>query len=423
MRRATLFKGALAVVVLMALAIALVAWLNLREEAPAVQTPLATDADTLARGAYLARAGNCIACHTARGGTAYAGGRAIDTPFGTVYAGNLTPDPDTGLGRWSTADFWRALHHGRSRDGRLLYPAFPYPSFTLVTRADSDAMFAWLRSLPPVKQANTPHALRFPYNLQASLAVWRALYFTPASFEPVPAKPAAWNRGSYLVRGLGHCVACHGARNALGAISEDIELGGGVIPLQNWYAPSLADPHEAGVKGWPADEVVALLKTGVARQGSVMGPMAEVVFRSTQHLDDADLRAMATYLQDLPAQPPAPKPAAVKAADPAAWRLGEKLYADRCASCHGEHGEGKQGAWPPLAGNRAVLLPQPHNVIKAILYGGFPPATAGNPRPHGMPPFGWTLKDDEVAAVASYIRQAWGQQASAVSALDVLRAR
>jgi mono/diheme cytochrome c family protein len=424
MKRTTLLKAMLAVtallLVLLALA-ALVAALNLRGDAPALQTPLATDATTVQRGAYLARAGNCMACHTARGGTPYAGGRAIDTPFGTVYAGNLTPDADTGLGSWTTADFWRALHHGRSKDGRLLYPAFPYPNYTLVTRADSDALFAFLRSLPAVKQPNKPHALRFPYNLQASVAVWRALYFTPTAFEPAPAKSALWNRGSYLVRGLGHCVACHGSRNVLGAISEDIELGGGLIPMQNWYAPSLTASHEAGVAGWTEDEIVALLKNGVSPRASVMGPMAEVVFRSTQHLSDADLRAMAVFLQDLPAQPKRKRPE-VERAEPNVWHTGAKLYTDRCASCHGELGEGVHG-YPPLAGNRAVVLPLPHNVVKAILYGGFAPSTAGNPRPYGMPPFGWALNDEEVAAVATYIRQNWGHEASPVTPLDVLRAR
>ena len=432
MRRGTLLKALLALVALLLVLAALVAWLNVGREAPAVQTPLASDAATVQRGAYLARAGNCIGCHTTRGGAAYAGGRAIDTPFGTVYASNLTPDRETGLGDWSTADFWRAMHHGRSKDGRLLYPAFPYPSFTLVTRADSDAIFAFLRSLPPVKQPNRPHALRFPYNLQASLAVWRALYFEPGSHEPEPAKSAQWNRGSYLVRGLGHCVACHGSRNVLGAISGDIELGGGLIPMQDWYAPSLAAPREAGVAGWTEAEVVSLLNNGVSPKASVMGPMAEVVFRSTQYLSTEDLRAMAVFLQDLPrggaalpaaVKPSAPKRAASKPADNPLWRTGEKIYADRCASCHGKQGEGKADAYPALAGNRAVLLPQPHNVIKAILYGGFAPSTAGNPMPHGMPPFGWALKDEEVAAVATYIRQSWGQQAAPVSALQVLRAR
>lgn len=408
------------VVVVLGLA-ALVAWLNGRGDAPASASPVATDAATIARGAYLARVGDCVACHTARGGAAYAGGREVDTPFGTVVASNLTPDADTGLGRWTTADFWRAMHHGRSKDGRLLYPAFPYPNFTLVTREDSDALFAYLRSLPPVRRPNTPHRLRFPYNLQASLAVWRALYFSPATYEPDRTKSAAWNRGSYLVRGLGHCVACHSGRNALGATRSALELGGGLIPVQNWYAPSLAG-SPAGAAPRSEGELIALLRDGVSERSAVIGPMAEVVYRSTQYLHADDLQAIATFLQQLPATEP-DRHAAVEHADPALWRAGEKLYAAQCASCHGQQGEGLPRAYPALAGNRQVLLASPNNVIKAILHGGFAPSTQGNPMPYGMPPFGPSLKDEEVAAVASYIRQAWGQLAPPVSPLDVHLAR
>ncbi len=415
--------GAAVLVLLLGLLAALVAWLNLRDEdavRPAVAPP-AADAATIARGAYLARAGNCIGCHTARGGAPYAGGRGVDTPFGTVYAPNLTPDPDTGLGRWSADEFWRALHNGRSRDGRLLYPAFPYPSFTLVTREDSDAIFAFLRSLEPVRQPSRAHTLRFPYNLQASLAVWRALYFHPARWQPEAGRSAEWNRGRYLVRGLGHCTACHSARNVLGATRSDIELGGGLIPMQDWYAPSLAAAHEAGVADWQPEEVVALLKTGVSPRASVMGPMAEVVFRSTQHLHAQDLRAVAAYLQTLPPVPAEKEEP--QRADGDALRLGERLYRDHCASCHGERGEGAAGFYPPLAGNRAVTLVSPNNLVKAILHGGFAPATAGNPRPFGMPPFAQALNDHEVSALATYMRQSWGHQASPVSALEVHRVR
>ena len=282
------------------------------------------DAEVIARGAYLARAGNCQACHSARGGEPYAGGRAIETPFGTVFSSNLTPDADHGLGRWSAPQFWRALHHGRSADGRLLTPAFPYDNTTLISRADSDALYAYLRSVPPVAQAVRAHELRFPFNTQAALAVWRALYFEPREFQADSAQSAEWNRGAYLVQGLGHCNACHASRNALGATSGPLDLGGGLIPVHNWYAPSLTDPREAGVADWSRAEIVALLKTGVANRPSGLvtasGPMGEVVLRSTQHLSDADLGAMATYLQTLGAQadvsPPAVAAPTRKAANP-----------------------------------------------------------------------------------------------------------
>ncbi|WCM91609.1 cytochrome c [Acidovorax sp. NCPPB 2350] len=381
-------------------------------------------AQVIARGEYLARAGNCMACHTAAGGAPFAGGRGIETPFGTVYSSNLTPDPETGLGAWSGVAFWRALHHGRSRDGRLLYPAFPYPSYTHVTREDSDALHAYLRSLPPVRQPGRPHALDFPYGTQAALAVWRALFFRPGGLAPDPGRPAAWNRGRYLVQGLGHCAACHSPRNALGATRDAGALRGGLIPVQNWYAPALDTPREAGVADWPVDEVVALLRDGVSPRATVTGPMAEVVFRSTQYLDDADLRAMAEYLRALPdaregAEPAAPAPAPPRTA----MERGATLYTRHCAECHGDAGQGRPGAFPALAGNRAVLLGDPTNVVRTILQGGYAPATAGNPRPHGMPPFTQVLGDDEVAAVATFVRNAWGNQAPGVATIDVHRAR
>lgn len=408
---------------LLLLAAALVWWLGVHDTAAteAAVPPAPVSAQQIERGAYLARAGNCAGCHTRRGGASYAGGRAIDTPFGTVHAGNLTPDVQTGLGAWSAADFWRAMHHGRSRDGRLLLPVFPYTSTTRVTREDSDALFAYLRSLPAVAQPATPHALRWPVGSPWALAVWRALYFRAGVFEPQPAQSAAWNRGAYLVQGLGHCNACHAARNLLGANAGVEDLSGGQIPMQGWYAPSLRDPAQAGVAGWETAQVVQLLQTGVSPRGSALGPMAEVVLHSTQYLRPDDLAAMATYLQSLPQAA-----AATDTGAPAPGRvlaLGEQLYGTHCADCHGAQGQGVAGAYPPLAGNRAVRMVPAANLVQVVLRGGYAPATVGNPRPFGMPPFQMLLSDEEVAAVVSYIRQAWGNQASGVSALDVTRHR
>ncbi len=377
--------------------------------------------DSVARGAYLTRVGNCAACHTDRGGTPLAGGRAIETPFGTVYAGNLTPHPATGIGTWSRDDFWRALHEGRSRDGRLLVPAFPYPDYTHVSRADADAMFDYLRSLAPVNRANTPHRLRWPYDTQAALALWRALYFTPGGFEADRNASADWNRGAYLVRGLGHCGACHTARNALGASSPMMDLSGGLIPMQNWYAPSLTSAAEAGVADWDPDQIERLLRTGMAPGATVLGPMAEVVLQSTQYLAPDDLRAMAVFLKSLPqtARPAAHWPAA----STGVVERGAKLYERHCADCHGEQGQGIASAYPALAGNRAVLLPVTANLVQVVLYGGFPPSTAGNPRPFGMPPFANVLSDADVGAVLSHIRGAWGNRAALVSELAVSQQR
>ncbi len=439
-----LVRGAFALLIAGALGAALVAWLNVRGEAPldgvtTVAAAAPNSADLIARGAYLSRAGNCIGCHTLPGGAAYAGGRGVHTPFGTIYAPNLTPDPTTGIGGWSAAEFWRALHHGRSRDGRLLYPAFPYPNYTRVTRADSDAIHAYLLSLKPVVQVNKAHELQFPFDQQAALAVWRALYFRPA--DPTVAIDAAattpLQRGAYLVEGLGHCNACHASRNALGATASTLDLAGGLIPVQNWYAPALDSPAEAGVADWEPADIIALLKTGVSARGAVMGPMREVVAGSTQHLDDADLQAMAAYLKALPQRPAAAgaRTAAQAAAPGAATSAatatataapdtpGARLYGTHCVQCHGEQGEGVRGIYPALAGSRAVTLHTPANLVHMVLEGGFPPSTAGNPRPFGMPPFATVLSNDDVAHLLTHVRASWGNTGAPVSALDVAKFR
>ena len=401
---------------LLAVLVAAVWLLNTHGDA-LVESPLAATS-TAERGAYLAQVGNCAGCHTARGGQAYAGGLAIDTPFGSVYASNLTPDVPTGMGSWTRAEFWRAMHHGRSKDGRLLYPAFPYTSYTLVTRDDSDALFVYLKSLPAVLQTNTAPALRFPYNSQSALAVWRALFFKPGSYQADASQSADWNRGAYLTEGLGHCSACHAARNALGA-TDGLNLAGGLIPVQNWYAPSLVAPQEAGLQGWRIQDIKALFKTGMTTQASVNGPMAEVVLGSTQHWNDADLNAMAVYLKALPpsvAAPPSTAPGKTT-------ERGSKLYEHHCAQCHGDDGKGVPNAYPALAGNRAVAMPQTANLVQMVLNGGYAPATAGNPRPFGMPPFVLVLNDSDISAVLTHIRSSWGNQAGSVSAFDVGRIR
>lgn len=426
-RAGTLASGLLALVLALSL---LVLWLNLRGEAalvPDASTDAAAPADAalLARGAYLARAGNCAGCHTAQGGAPYAGGRNIATPFGNVHAGNLTPDA-SGLGGWTAAQFRRALWHGRSADGRLLVPAFPYTHFTQVTRADADALWAHLRSLSPVVQANQPHALRWPYGSQAALAVWRALFFRPqAGAGPAPTTAdTSQQRGAYLVNGLGHCSACHGSRNMLGgsgALGGD--AGGSTLPGQRWQAPSLTDPQQLAMGQRSAAELVQLLKTGLSNQAAVMGPMAEVVAGSTQYLTDADLQAMVAHLQSL-APPRAAAPARTAALSPrdgSTLDRGGQLYADQCAACHGTQGQGAPGAYPALAGNPIVTLPDATNLVQAITGGGFAPATAGNPRPYGMPPY--DLPHDELAALATWLRASWGHDAAPVSAVQVLLAR
>ena len=237
-------------------------------------------------------------------------------------------------------------------------------------------------------QPQAEHRLRFPYNSQIALAVWRALFFSPGAFEPDPSQKAQWNRGAYLVRGLGHCVACHSPRNVFGATSGKLELSGGLIPMQGWYAPSLTSAGEAGVAHWDTQHVVDLLKSGRSDRGSVMGPMAEVVYRSTQYLSEEDLRAMAVFLKSLPgAGEEVTRDDRTASDQDPLFRRGARLYERECAQCHGDKGEGAPGAYAALAGNRAVTMDVPANLIRVVLSGGFLPATAGNPRPYGMPPY------------------------------------
>jgi mono/diheme cytochrome c family protein len=388
--------------------------------APERVAPDPASADPVARGAYLALAGHCAGCHTARGGEPYAGGRPIATPFGTIHASNLTPDPATGIGAWTADDFARAMHEGRSKDGRALYPAFPYADYTRLSRADTDALFAFLRSLPPAGVPNRPHALRFPWSLPWLLDAWRLVHFRPARFAPDPSRDAAWNRGAYLVDALGHCGACHTARDALGG-PRGPALGGGALAALGWHAPSLLDDAEGGVGRWSVEQTAAWLATGLDARAVATGPMARVVEGSLQHLTPDDLRAMATYLKALPgAGTPATKAAPTRPpAGPATLELGERLYRERCEDCHGANGEGGPPHWPALAGNRTLTQASPVNAIRAVLHGGFAPATRGNPRPYGMPPSGPELDDREAAALVSWLRVAWGHRASPVDARDV----
>jgi len=389
------------------------------DSTPASATTAAlAPAERIARGAYLARAGDCMACHTARGGEAYAGGRVLQTPFGSVISPNITSDRTNGIGAWTADDFWRALHHGKSKDGRLLYPAFPYTNYTRVTRDDADALYAYFQTVPAVSQPNRPHQLRFPYNLQIALAAWRVLYFKPEAYQPNNAQSVEWNRGAYLAQGLGHCSACHSARNPLGA-SEGESLSGGMIPALGWYAPALNARGD-----WQQEHLAALLKTGTSPRATVFGPMAEVVRESLQHLNDSDINAIATYLRALPSDAAAPAFERDGGAEAVAFlAAGARLYERHCVDCHGASGNGMPSAYPPLAGNRALTMDSAVNPIRIVLNGGFAPGTAGNPRPYSMPPFGHLLNDTEVAQVVSYLRSAWGNNAPPVNGADVNRYR
>ena len=383
-----------------------------------------TAVQQLARGEYLARVGNCLGCHTAKGGQPFAGGLRLTTSFGTFVTPNITPDDETGIGRWSQEDFWRAMHEGKSRDGRLLYPAFPYTDYTKVTREDADLIFAYLQSIPAVSQSNPPHEIRFPYNYRPLLYVWRVLFFKQGGYESDSTKSEEWNRGAYLVQGLGHCNACHTARNVLGA-SQDEHAGEGQIMDSNWYAPSLTSRQEAGSMDWSIEEIVELLTVGVTQRAMMSGPMGTVVRQSLQYLTPEDARAMAVYLKSLPESDAPPEVRYPEMPEGVRKYLaqGEKLYEKHCQDCHGASGQGAPGIYPALAGNRSVTMAIPTNVIRIVLNGGYPPTTEANPQPYGMPPFQQIIRDEEVAQLVSFIRNAWGNRGSLVTPVDVGQSR
>lgn len=391
MRR--LLRGVL-VLILLAFA-SLAAWLwhplghaAVPRSASAVSAASLRDPALIARGAALAGVGGCAACHTAQGGAPYAGGRRLPTPFGSIATSNLTPDSATGLGDWSFEDFWQALHAGIGRQREPLYPAFPYTSYTRLTRDDALAIYAYLQSLPPVRHADEPNGLAFPYSMRRLLVAWRALYFREGTYRPDAKRTAEWNRGAYLVQGLAHCNECHAPRNALGAVMPDRLLAGGEMPAQHWYAPALA----TGAGDARARDIVDLLKTGQSAHGAAFGPMADVVRQSTQYIDESDLHAIADYLSTVPVRPMALASGAVPEADRLVQR-GTAIYRQRCADCHGADGRGVPGIYPPLDGNPSVVEPSGIDAIRAVLLGGFAPATAANPRPYSMPPMrsSWTM--------------------------------
>ena len=376
------------------------------------------------RGEYLARAGDCVACHTEPTGKPFAGGRAMPTPFGNIYVPNITPDDETGIGLWSADDFYRAMHTGVTRNGTLMYPAMPFASYTKVTREDCDAIFAYLQSVPPVRLKNRAHELRFPFNRRDLLVGWRALYFKEGEFEPDPKQSKQWNRGAYLVQGLGHCSMCHTAINVLGGSREAQAFEGGMIPNQNWYAPSLTSNREAGLGEWSIKDIMDLLQVGISQRATVYGPMAEVTYNSLQYMTDEDIEAMAVYLKALPqrdSEPPPPSSA--RLVQPSVMESGRNHYEKQCAMCHGREGKGFPPAFPPLAGNQSITMASPVNSIRMVLNGGYPPGTRKNPRPHGMPPFQHILNDEEAAAVVTYIRVAWNNTGTPVTPAQVSELR
>ena len=399
---------------------------------PAHDTPGYT---AIQHGRYLIKAGDCAYCHTAPGGKPFAGGRAVLTPFGTIYSTNITPDKDTGIGSWSETDFYRALHSGVDRQGHNLYPAFPYPWYTKVTPADVRDMKAYLDTVKPVREINRQNRLPWPMTHRGVMTVWNKLYFDEGAYAANANKSAQWNRGAYLVEGLGHCGSCHTGKNLAGAPSGEPFAGGLTVQngepraLGRWshgfhavgsFAPSLDGDSRDGLGDWTAAEIVEYLKTGSNDKSSAAGDMAEVVTHSTQYLSQSDLTAIAVYLKDLPH----PKAAATKHdVDKNTMAFGSAVYTDDCAGCHMERGQGLAHVFPPLKGSSAIQAARPDTMIRVVLGGAQIPATQSKPTGLQMPAFNEKLTDAQIAAVVTYIRNAWGNSASVASKSDVAKLR
>ncbi|MBO9647554.1 MAG: cytochrome c [Variovorax sp.] len=378
------------------------------------QPPLAVPAaganlQQIERGRYLAAAGDCVACHTLPRATPFSGGRPVETPFGVVLSANLTPDADTGIGRYDNDTFYRALHEGIDRNGHHLYPAFPYPYYTRVTREDSDSLLAYLRSLPPVNHAVDRNQLHFPFNIRALMAGWNLLYLDKGTFEQDKAQSAEWNRGAYLVEGLGHCQACHTPRNRLGGPEKDEAFRGG--RFADWFAPDITPNRRTGIGAWGREAVLEFLRSGRNVHSGASGEMAEVVSFSTSRMTDADIHAVATYLASLRPSPMGTIaiPANAKMAQ------GEAVWTDNCAACHREDAKGVQRAFPPLASSANLQQRDPTTVLHYILAGAQHRPTDAAPTAFAMPAFAWKLDDAEIAAVATFVRNSWDNQASPVT--------
>src|ERR1700747_3755416 len=318
------------------------------------------------RGRYLAVLGDCVSCHTAPGGTPFAGGAALETPFGALIGPNITPDVATGIGAWAEEDFRRVMHEGIGREGARLYPAKAYPAYTKVTRDDVSAIWGYLRTLDSVRNEVQPNQLRFPFNVRRpATSTWDLINFKPGVFQPDPAKPDVWNRGAYLVEGLGHCGTCHTPKNITGGDRGGEALQGAL--LQNWYAPDLTADPRTGMGSWSIEEIVRYLKTGANSYDIASGPMAEAVSNSTSKMTDADLLAIATYLKDR-APRNAKAVASLAAADPR-MVAGKAIYEDRCAACHSQSGAGIRTLLARLAGAPLVQSVDPTNLIRVVLIG------------------------------------------------------
>ncbi len=371
-----------------------------------------------ARGEMLTVIGGCAGCHTADPAQPFAGGKRIETPFGAVFAPNLTPDPGTGIGAWSDEDFRRALREGIAPNGSRYYPAFPYPHFTKLTRDDIAAIRAYLATVPAVSNKVPPPELRFPFNYRPLMRLWDAAFLKPGVLLPDQAKSAEWNRGRYLVEAAGHCGSCHTPKNLLGAEKRGAPLSGGRVG--GWFAPRLDGAARSGLKDWSSDDIAEYLSSGRNAKSHAEGPMAEVVVTSTSKMADADVRAIAVYLKSLPA---GPQDAVSTPPSDASMIAGQTIYARACISCHEADGMGAPRIYPPLPGNALLQAQDPSSTLRVILDGAQTLTTPRAPNTGSMPAYAHQLNDQQVADVANYIRNAWGNAAPTVTADQVKAAR
>ncbi len=374
--------------------------------------------ETIARGKALVDAGDCASCHTTDPAKPFAGGKRIDTPFGGIFAPNLTPDRDTGIGSWTDADFARALRFGTAPDGSNYYPAFPYPYFTKMTKGDTLAIRAFLATQAPVANRVKPAELRWPFNHRFLMRAWNFLFFKPGLFEPDQLKSATWNRGGYLVTGLGHCGACHTPKNYFGADKRELAFSGSEVG--GWFAPRLDSAARSGLKSWSVEDIAEYLQSGRNAKSQADGLMAEVVVNSTSKMNDADVRAMAVYLKGLPPGPPEP---AVSAPPEAEMKAGQAVYARFCIACHEADGSGAPRIYPPLPGNALLQSENPSSTLRVILEGAHTVTTPRAPNTGEMPAYAKQLSDEQIAAVTNYIRNSWGNTAPLVTTAQVKKAR
>ena len=371
------------------------------------------------RGRYLAVAADCAACHTKPGGKPFAGGVALQTPFGTILGANITPDPEAGIGAWTDDEFVAALRNGRGRGGVRLYPAMPYPAYTKMTREDALAIRAYLQTVQPAPDKVRTNRLPFPFNIRSSLIVWNALNFRPGQLKPDPTQSEAWNRGRYLVDALGHCGTCHTPKTFMGADKQSAYLQG--TQLAGWVAPDITGDNRKGIGGWSIEDIASYLKTGANPAAVATGDMGEEIVHASSNMTDSDLKAIAIYL--LSVSPSPESAAAPLAATDARMAAGQAIYKDNCAGCHTDAGRGSPGLFARLAGNPAVQSNDPATLIRVVLHGSQGVATPGAPTAPAMPSFAWRLDDAQVAAVLTYVRNSWGNAAASIAPDQVSKLR